>query len=65
MTRKIIQISTCATTRTLQGTTQEYYQYITALCDDGTLWRKINNGNWSRVRDIPQDAPEEQPQAVN
>lgn len=44
MKRKIIQI------------TRNRY-YITALCDDGTIWeiRIIEDSKWRRLPDIPQD----------
>ncbi len=62
MIRKIIQISTSTNTASMQGTTQDYYHYVTALCDDGTVWRSVNNKDWHRLKPIPQD---ETPQATN
>ena len=62
MVRKIIQISTSTSTASKQGTTQDYYHYVTALCDDGTVWRSINNKDWLKLKPIPQD---EIPQATN
>lgn len=62
MARKIIQISTATSVASLTGTTQEYYHYITALCDDGTLWRMVNKGRWVKYPPIPQD---ETPKATN
>lgn len=46
----------------MQGTTQDYYHYVTALCDDGTVWRSINNKDWHKLKPIPQDKT---PEATN
>ena len=49
MARKIIQI-----TRGYLGNDYVDPNTLTALCDDGTLL-DLNNGEWTRLPDIPQD----------
>lgn len=56
MARKIIQI-----TRGYLGNDYVDTNTLTALCDDGTLW-DLNNGEWTRLPDIPQDKT---PEATN
>lgn len=55
--RKIIQISTATEVKGYNGGPNIF---ITALCDDGTVWQKgrqINNcdGEWRQIQAIPQD----------
>lgn len=55
--RKIIQISAVPVPNTSQT---QCHAYIFALCDDGTLWFRRDNGDmWQRESDIPQEAPDE------
>jgi hypothetical protein len=51
--RKVIQIITVST---LEGVT------LACLCNDGTMWMydgkdegTVSDGEWSRLKDIPQD----------
>lgn len=50
--KKIIQISTALSpeTETVCGT-----HFITALCDDGSVYVKSNNKEWEKLPPIPKD----------
>lgn len=53
--RKIIQIA-------MSGPSADYARQVLALCDDGSVWSlDLDFQEWSRVSDIPQDAPPPQP----
>lgn len=47
--RKIIQITT--------SISNDNYSNVTALCDDGTVWKHIVHvdQSWFKLPDIPQD----------
>jgi len=51
MARKVVQIAACESRGIL---------FVYALCDDGTVWENSTQPGieWTRIEDIPQDAPE-------
>ena len=60
--RKVIQISTAMTTKTSGNIVSK----VVALCDDGSVWQMEripsyeNYGtNWVKLKDIPQDNPDD------
>ena len=60
MTRKPIQSATTCVNGCEEAD-------ICVLCDDGTMWTlgtEKGKPKWFRLPDIPQDAPETQPEAV-
>lgn len=41
---------------------ETFHGFLIAVCDDGTMWRKIYSDTvWVRIEDIPQDAPQPKP----
>jgi hypothetical protein len=52
--RKIIQIHQVPETEITP-------EYTMALCDDGSLWSYFD-GDWLRIKDIPQDDQQEENQ---
>ena len=54
MRRRVKQISTCFV---INEDFEEIF-IITALCDDGTMWRRIEGGNyngkWGIIENVPQ-----------
>jgi len=59
MSRKIIQITSCAVPCQPSYNPQLFVLY--ALCDDGSVFRLWDDhpGDWNRVAPIPQDEEQE------
>lgn len=60
--RKVIQISTAMTTKSSGNVVSK----VVALCDDGSIWQMESihsyekyGANWTRLKDIPQDNPDD------
>ena len=56
--RKVIQISTAMTTKSSGNVVSK----VVALCDDGSIWQmeyEKYGTNWTRLKDIPQDNPDD------
>lgn len=60
--RKVIQISTAMTTKPSGNVVSK----VVALCDDGSIWQMERipsyekyGTNWTRLKDIPQDNPDD------
>lgn len=60
--RKVIQISTAMTTKPSGNVVSK----VVALCDDGSIWQMESvpsyekyGTNWTRLKDIPQDNPDD------
>lgn len=60
--RKVIQISTAMTTKPSGSVVSK----VVALCDDGSIWQMERipsyekyGTNWTRLKDIPQDNPDD------
>lgn len=49
MARKIKQVSTSITNDSF---------FVTALCEDNTVWTSVDWKDWERLNDIPSDSPE-------
>lgn len=52
MMRKPIQIHAIIGPDTVQW---QGSMLVMALCDDGSIWERWNDGSWTRLPDIPQD----------
>lgn len=60
--RKVIQISTAMTTKPSGNVVSK----VVALCDDGSIWQmeripsyEVYGTDWVRLKDIPQDDPDD------
>ena len=51
--RKPIQITTTVITRREDGEVWDV-SFLTALCDDGTIWESKDSGPWYQLDAIPQ-----------
>jgi len=37
----------------------QYYDRFAIICDDGSMWTKIDDKEWTRMPDVPQDIPQD------
>jgi hypothetical protein len=49
--RKVVQISTCLC---MMSECHDVI-FVHALCDDGTLFERVNGQDWEKLTEIPQD----------